>query len=182
VDVGQIQNGESVLINGAGGGVGMLAVQIAKRYGAEVTGVDSAAKLGALEAQGFDRVMDYREHDFTSDGRRYDLILDTKTTRSPFRHLRALTPAGRYVTVGGDVTRLLQTALASPLIAAVTRKRVRVVALKPNKDLAQLNQLFETTGLHCPIDGPYPLSEVPRALERFGKAEHVGKIVITLSA
>lgn len=159
----------------------MLGVQIAKRYGAQVTGIDSAPKLAALEAVGFDHVMDYHEHDFTSDGRRYDLILDTKSARSPFRHVRALAPGGRYVSVGGEVSRLLQTACASAAIAAFTRKQARVVALKPNKDLAQLNQLFETAALRCPIDGPYPLSEVPRAVQRFGDAEHVGKVVITVS-
>jgi NADPH:quinone reductase-like Zn-dependent oxidoreductase len=111
VEVGRIAEGERVLINGAGGGVGTIGLQIAKRYGAEVTGVDSAAKLPALKKLGFDRVIDYRQHDFTNERARYELILDAKTTRSPFRHARALSSGGRYVTVGGDVGRLLQTLL-----------------------------------------------------------------------
>jgi NADPH:quinone reductase-like Zn-dependent oxidoreductase len=181
VDVGKLQHGERVLINGAGGGVGTIGVQIAKRYGAEVTGVDSAAKLDLLRDFGFDRVLDYRQQDFTKDGQRYDLILDAKTNRSPFAYLRALTPGGRYVTVGGAVTRLLQTACAGSLIAAFSRKRAHIVALKPNKDLAYVNELFETTGLRCAIDGPHPLRDVPRALRRFGNAEHIGKIVIKVA-
>ena len=181
VDVGELQNGEKVLINGAGGGVGMIGVQIAKRYGAEVTGVDSAAKLDVLRDLGFDRVIDYRERDFTRDGQRYDLILDTKTNRSPGAYLRALTPGGRYVTVGGEPLRLLQALCAGPLIAAFSRKRVRIVALKPNKDLAYVNELFDSGDLKCVLDGPYPLRDVPRALRRFGNAEHVGKVVITVA-
>lgn len=180
LDVGNLQRGERVLINGAGGGVGTIGVQIAKRHGAQVTGVDSAAKLDLLRDFGFDRVIDYREQDFTREGQRYDLILDAKTNHSPLAYLRALTPVGRYVTVGGAVPRLLQTACAGPLIGAFSRKRVHVVALKPNKDLAYVNELFEAGGLRCAIDGPHPLREVPRALRRFGNAEHVGKIVITV--
>lgn len=187
VDIGQIQHGERVLINGAGGGVGVIGLQIAKRHGAEVTGVDSAFKLKALSALGFDHVIDYQAHDFTSDGQRYDLILDTKTTRSPFRYLRSLTPKGRYVTVGGDAARLLQTALAAPLvrtslIRASQTKQVHVLALKPNQGMATINEMFETWGLQCLIDGTYTLADLPRALQRFGAAEHIGKILISVSA
>ena len=181
VDVGQIQQGESVLINGAGGGVGTIGVQIAKQYGAEVTGVDSALKLDTLRSVGFDHVLDYRREDFTRSGQRYDLILDTKTNRSVFKYLGALKPGGRYVTVGGNTLRLLQVLCMGPLIARVSGKRVRLVALKPNKDLGYVNDLFETNGLECVLDGPYPLSDVPQAVRRFGEAKHVGKVVITLT-
>jgi len=180
VDVGAIQQGEKVLINGAGGGVGTLGVQIAKRFGAEVTGVDAASKLDALRSLGFDHVIDYRARDFTDDGQRYDLILDTKTTRSPGSYLHALKPGGRYVTVGGTPARLLGTLFSGPLVSTFTDKRVRIVALKPNKDLAYVNEFFERGGLRCLVDGPYPLREVPRALQRFGAAEHVGKVVISV--
>ena len=127
VDVGQIRHGERVLINGAGGGVGTIGVQIAKQYGAEVTGVDHAPKLETLRSVEFDHVIDYRREDFTRNGQRYDLILDTKTSRSTFRYLRSLTPGGRYVTVGGQLPRLLQTFFMGPLISRVTGKRVRAV-------------------------------------------------------
>lgn len=181
VDVGQIRHGDSVLINGAGGGVGTIGVQIAKQYGAEVTGVDRAFKLDKLRDLGFDHVIDYRQNDFTRNGRRYDLILDTKTSRSPFRYLHSLKPRGRYVTVGGYLPRLLQAFCMGPLIARTTGKHVRVVGLKPNKDLSYVNDLFESRGLECVVDGPYPLSDVPQAVQRFGEARHVGKIVITVA-
>lgn len=181
VDVGRIQHGERVLINGAGGGVGTIGVQIAKQYAAEVTGVDRAFKLDTLRNMGFDHVIDYQQEDFTRSGQRYDLILDTKTNRSPQRYLRALNPGGRYVTVGGYLPRLLQTFVMGPVIARVSGKRVRIVGLKPNKDLDYVNDLFETSGLGVVIDGPYPLSDLPKAVQRFGEAKHVGKIVITVA-
>ena len=180
VDVGQIRQGERVLINGAGGGVGTIGVQIAKQYGAEVTGVDCALKLDTLRSMGFDHVIDYRREDFTRNGQRYDLILDTKTNRSTFKYLRSLNPGGRYVTVGGHLARLLQAFCMGPLISKVSGKHVRIVALKPNKDLGYVNDLFETKGLECMIDGPYQLSDVPQAVQRFGEAKHVGKVVITV--
>ncbi len=180
VDVGRIQQGERVLINGAGGGVGILGVQIAKQYGAEVTGVDSALKLDTLRAVGFDHVIDYQRDDFTRTGHRYDLILDTKTHRSPLSYLRSLSPGGRYVTVGGHLRRVLQIFSLGPLISRISGKLVRVVALKPNKNLDYMSDLFEKGELRCVIDGPYGLSDVPEALRRFGEAKHVGKIVITV--
>lgn len=182
IDVGRIQRGERVLINGAGGGVGTIGVQIAKTFEADVTGVDRDFKLDTLRSVGFDHVIDYRREDFTRSGRRYDLILDTRTNRSPFRYLRALAPGGRYVTVGGRLPRLLQLLALGPLIARTTGKQMRIVALKPNKDLAYVNDLFETRGLRFVIDGPYPLADVPQAVRRFGEAGHIGKIVITVAA
>lgn len=180
IDIGQLRQGERVLINGAGGGVGTLGVQIAKQHGAEVTGVDSALKLDMLRTFGFDHVIDYQRHDFTRNGQRYDLILDTKTNRSPFRYLRSLRPGGRYVTVGGHLSRLLQTFCIGPIVSKVTGKHVRVVALKPNKNLDSVNDLFEKNALECAIDGPYSLGDVPRAVQRFGEAKHLGKVVITI--
>ena len=181
VDVGQIQQGEKVLINGAGGGVGIIGVQIAKQYGAEVTGVDSAHKLDTLRAVGFDHVIDYQQQDFTANGEHYELIVDTKTSRSPSKYLRSLSPGGRYVTVGGHWPRLLQLLCVAPFVSSLSDKRVHIVALKPNKDLAYVNDLFETKGLQCVIDGPYPLNDVPQAIQRFGEAKHVGKVVITVA-
>lgn len=163
---------------GAGGGVGAIGLQIAKQYGSVVTGVDSAPKLEILKSIGFDHVIDYQLQDFTRNGQRYHLILDTKTNRSPFRYLRSLEPGGRYVTVGGHLPRLLQILAAGPLIARLSGKQVRIVSLKPNKDLGYINHLFETEGLESVIDGPYPLSRVPQAVQRFGEARHVGKVVI----
>jgi len=181
VDMGKLADGERVLINGAGGGVGAIGLQIAKRRHAMVTGVDSAAKLQAMKALGFDHVIDYRERDFTKSGERYDLILDTKTTRSPLQYLRALKPSGRYVTVGGEVPYILQVATMSRAIRAASGKRMDLVSLKPNLGLDASSELFTEGALRLLIDGPYPLEHVPQALARFGAAEHIGKVVITVA-
>jgi NADPH:quinone reductase-like Zn-dependent oxidoreductase len=177
---GTLQAGQKVLFNGGGGGVGTFGVQIAKSIGAEVTGVDSHIKLDMMRAVGFDHVVDYRNEDFTASDTHYDLIVDAKTNRSPFRYLRAMKADGVYVTVGGAVPRLLQTLILAPLIRRIMRKHLRIVSLKPNKDLAYINELFEAGKLTPVIDGPYPLSQLRDAFVRFGRAEHRGKIVITI--
>ncbi len=181
VGVGAIQKGESVLINGAGGGVGALALQIAKAHGCEVTGVDKASKLGALTEMGFDHVVDYQRTDFTATGERYDLILDARSTRSPLRHLRALARGGRYVIVGGDVARLLQAFFMGWILTKATGKRLAILALRPNDGLDHINELFASGSLMPVIDGPFDLADAPRAIERFGEADHVGKIVVKVA-
>lgn len=181
VEVGAIRQGERVLINGAGGGVGALALQIAKAYGCEVTGVDKASKLDALTAMGFDHVVDYQRTDFTATGERYDLILDARSTRSPRRQLRALASGGRYVIVGGDVPRLLQTFFMGWILTKATGKRLAILALEPNRGLDQVDRMFEAGTLAPVIDGPYALADAPRAIQRFGDADHVGKIVIEVA-
>ena len=178
IDLGDLQRGERVLINGAGGGVGTLGLQIAKQYEAEVTGVDHGCKLEALRRLGFDQVIDYQRDDFTQGEGPYDLIVDTKTSRSPFRYARALKRGGRYVTVGGDPSRLVQLLCVGPLLRRLMSKQAHIVALKPNKNLDYIGKLFSQKALTPVIDGLYPLAEVPRALRRFGEASHLGKIVI----
>jgi NADPH:quinone reductase-like Zn-dependent oxidoreductase len=179
-DVGRIQPGQRLLINGAGGGVGTFAIQIAKPYGVEVTAVDSPEKLEMLRSLGAAHVIDFRQEDFTKTGKRYDLILDVKTTRSMFDCARALSPEGVYVTVGGSMARLFPALLLSPLISMFTKKRIRLVALKPNKDLGYMKELFEAGQVVPVIDGPYTLSQVPEAFRHFGAGRHKGKIVITM--
>ena len=179
-DKGQIRSGQKLLINGAGGGVGTFAVQIAKLYGVEVTGVDSSGKLDMLRSMGFDQVIDYTQEDFTKTGQCYDLILDVKTNRSIFDYTRALNPNGIYVTVGGSTARIIQAFFLGPLIPMISKKKIRIVDLKPNKDLDYMNELFEAGKIKPVIDGPYKLSEVPEAIRYFGEGNHKGKIVITL--
>ena len=180
-DVGQLQPGQKLLINGAGGGVGTLGVQIAKCMGVDnITGVDHTTKLDMMSAIGFEHVIDYMQEDFTKNGQRYDLILDTKTNRSVFDYARALTPNGSYVTVGGATARLLQAFCLGPIIRRVSQKNIRIVALKPNKDLLYINELFEAGHIKPVVDGPYQLSEVPEAIGHFGNGQHHGKVVITL--
>jgi NADPH:quinone reductase-like Zn-dependent oxidoreductase len=179
-DKGQIRQGQKLLINGAGGGVGTFAVQIAKLYGVEVTGVDSSGKLDMLRSMGFDQVIDYTQEDFTKNGQCYDLILDVKTNRSILDYARALSPNGIYVTVGGSMARLFQALILGPWISMISKKKIRIVGLKPNKDLAYMNELFEAGKVKPVIDGPYKLSEVPEAIRYFGEGNHKGKVVITL--
>jgi NADPH:quinone reductase-like Zn-dependent oxidoreductase len=179
-DAGRIQQGQTVLINGAGGGVGTFAVQIAKLHRAEVTGVDSSGKLDLMRSIGFDHVIDYTQQDFTKLGQEYDLILDVKTNRPTFDYARSLSPNGVYVTLGGSMTRVFQALLLGPLISMVSKKHIRAVGLIPNKDLAYMNELYEAGQVKPVIDGPYRLSEVPEALRYFGEGNHKGKIVITV--
>ena len=180
IDKGKIHTGQKLLINGAGGGVGTFGVQIAKLYGLEITGVDSTAKLDMLRSIGFDHVIDYTQEDFTKNGQHYDLILDAKTNRSMFDYSRALSPNGIYVTVGGSISRLLQALLLGPLISIINKKHIRIVSLKTNKDLIFMNELFEAGKVKPVIDGPYKLGEFHEAFRIFDKAEHKGKVVITM--
>ena len=180
IDKGKIHQGQKLLINGAGGGVGTFGIQIAKLYGVEVTGVDNTGKLDMLRAMGFDHVIDYTKEDFTKNGKHYDLILDVKTNRSMFSYTRALSRNGVYVTVGGSLARLLQALLLAPLIKMIYKKHIHIVALKTNKDLVYMNKLFESGKVKPVIDGPYKLDEVPEAFRLFGKGEHKGKVVITI--
>lgn len=177
---GKIKSGQKILINGAGGGVGTFGIQLARLHDVEVTGVDNAGKLDMMRSLGFDHVIDYTKQDFTRNGLRYDLILDTKTNRSPFAYLRSLSPGGVYVTVGGAIPRLLQTFLLSPIISMIGTRKTRIVALKANRDLAYMNELYIAGKVKPVIDGPYPLEETIAAFSRFGRGEHKGKIVITI--
>ena len=179
IDKGKIRPGQKLLINGAGGGVGTFGMQIAKLYGVETTGVDSTGKQDMLRLMGFDHVIDYTKQDFTKNGQCYDLVFDVKTNRSMFGYARALCPNGIYVTVGGSMSRLLQALLLAPWISMVRKKHIRIVALKTNKDLPYMNELFEAGKLKPVIDGPYQLHEFIEAFRLFDKAEHKGKVVIT---
>ncbi|WP_462252957.1 NAD(P)-dependent alcohol dehydrogenase [Ferruginibacter sp.] len=180
IDKGKIHPGQKVLINGAGGGVGTFAVQIAKLYGVEITGVDSTGKLDKLCSMGFDHVIDYTKQDFTKNGKFYDLILDVKTNRSMFDYARALCPNGIYVTVGGSMGRLLQALIMGPWISMISKKHIRIVALKTNRDLLYMNELFEAGKVKPLIDGPYKLNDFAEAFRLFDKAGHKGKVVITM--
>ncbi len=180
-DKGQLQPGQSVLIYGAGGGVGTFAVQIAKSFGAEVTGVDSTGKLDTMRSIGADEVIDYTQEDFTKNGRHYDLILDVAASRSIFDYRRALRPGGIFVVVGGSTAALLQTVFLGSLVSMIGSKKTGILIHKPNqKDLVYLNELLETGKVVPVIDGTYPLSEVARAFRRFGEGHVKGKVVITV--
>jgi NADPH:quinone reductase-like Zn-dependent oxidoreductase len=178
-----IEPGQKVLINGAGGGVGTFAVQIAKYFGAEVTGVDSTRKLDMLRSIGADHVIDYTQEDFTKSDQRYDLILDVVAYRSIFDYKRALSPEGIYVFVGGSTAAIFQALLLGPLISRAGSQKLGIVMGKPNnkEDLDLLAELFDTGKVVPVIDRCYSLSEVPEALQYLEDGHAKGKIVIKVT-
>ncbi|RPJ26077.1 MAG: NAD(P)-dependent alcohol dehydrogenase [Chloroflexi bacterium] len=178
---GQVQPGQKVLINGAGGSAGTFAVQLAKLYGAEVTGVDNTGKLDFLRSLEADHVIDYTREDFTKNGKQYDLILDVIAHRSAFAYRRALKPNGTYFAVGGSVATLFQILLLGPWIRRATSKNIRILVVPQNrKDLIAITELCEAGKIVPVIDRRYPLSEVPEALRYVGEGRARGKVVITL--
>jgi NADPH:quinone reductase-like Zn-dependent oxidoreductase len=180
-DKGQVQPGQNVLINGAGGSAGMFAVQLAKLYGAEVTGVDNAGKLDFMRSLGADHVIDYTQEDFTQNGKQYDMILDVIAHRSVFAYKRALRPNGSYFFVGGSVATLFQILFLGPWIRRTTGKKTRILAVHPNlKDMVYITELCEAGKVVPVIDRTYPLSEVPEALRYFGEGHARGKVIISM--
>jgi NADPH:quinone reductase-like Zn-dependent oxidoreductase len=176
-DIGELKDGERVLLNGAGGGVGTFALQLAKQQGCTVWGVDTGDnKLQAMRDLGFDHVIDFKEQDFTQLSERFDLVVDMKTKRSPRELLRVLAPNGRYVTVGGDPGRLIALLFARLL----GRRNLHIVALKSNKNLDTLAPLVSNGTLKPVIDGPYALEDAPRLVRHFGEGRHTGKVVMEL--
>jgi NADPH:quinone reductase-like Zn-dependent oxidoreductase len=180
-DKGQVQPGQKVLISGAGGGAGTFAVQLAKSYGAEVTGVDNTGKLDFMRSLGADHVIDYTREDFTKTGKQYDLILDVVAHRSAFAYKRALRPNGSYFLTGGSVATIFQILLLGPWIRGTTGKNMRILAVQPNlKDMVHITELYEASKVIPVIDKTYPLSEVPEALRYLGEGHARGKVVITV--
>jgi len=180
-DKGQVQRGQKVLVNGAGGGSGMYAIQLAKLHGAEVTGVDNAEKLEFMRSVGADHVIDYTREDFTANGRAYDLILDLAAHRSAFAYQASLVPGGRYLYVGGSVTTLLQALLAGPLIGRADGRKIRLLAVRLGVEhLAPMVELCQAGKIATVIDRRYPLSETPAALRYLGEGHAKGKVVIVV--
>jgi NADPH:quinone reductase-like Zn-dependent oxidoreductase len=176
---GQVQPGQHVLINGAGGGSGVYALQLAKLSGAEVTGVDNAEKLEFVRSLGADSVIDYAREDFTTTGPGYDLILDLAAYRSLRAYQRALKPGGRYLYVGGSVATLLQVLLRGPLIGRAEGKKIRLLAVRLGvQHLGPLIELCQTGKVATVIDRRYPLAEVPAALRYLDEGHAKGKVVV----
>ncbi|MGB3299496.1 MAG: NAD(P)-dependent alcohol dehydrogenase [Phormidesmis sp.] len=180
-NVGQIQPGQRVLVNGAAGGVGSFAVQLAKAFGAEVTGVCSTKKVDMVRSLGADHILDYSQKDITQMTERYDLVLDTAAYRSVFDLLPLLTSEGTYVIIGGSTVRLLQVMLFGPLISKIHQRKVKCLAQKPNQaDLIFLRELITEGKLSPFIDRCYSLSEVPAAIRYLEQRQAKGKIAITV--
>ena len=183
-DKGQIEPGQKVLINGASGGVGTFAVQIAKSYGAEVTGVCSARNTEMVLSIGADHVIDYRNENYTENGQQYDLIIDMVGNHSLSANRRALTPQGIFVIVGGakgnwlgPLLRPINAMLYSPF---VDQQFVMLLAQIRQQELAVLSELMEAGDLTPVIDRTYPLSEIPAAIEYSEQGHARGKIIVNM--
>ena len=185
-DAGSIQPGQKVLIVGAGGGIGTFAVQIAKSFGAEVTGVCSTSKLDLVQSIGADHVIDYTQEDFTQGEQRYDLILDNVLQHSLSRLLRALSRNGTLVPNGGQFYKRWFAStgvllIKAPLLSLFVPQRIRVCTERPHKkDLLVLKELMESGKLTPVVGRTYPLSRAHEAISYFGEGHAQGKVVITV--
>jgi NADPH:quinone reductase-like Zn-dependent oxidoreductase len=182
-DKGEIKTGQKVLINGASGGVGTFAVQIAKSFGAEVTGVCSTRNLDMVRSIGADHVIDYTREDFTRNGQRYDLIYDAVGNRSVFDYKRALSPQGICVIAGfTNLPRLFEHMALGPFLSKTGSKQIGLqgIATTPKKDLVVIKELLEAGKVVPVIDQRYPLSETAEAIRYLEKGHARGKVVITV--
>lgn len=180
---GQVQPGQKVLINGASGGVGTFAVQLAKAFGAEVTAVCSTRNLDVARSIGADYVIDYTKEDFARNGKKYDLIIATNGDRSISDYRSALSPTGIYVQTGGSMRQMTQAMLQGPWISKTgSQKMGNMGVAKPNKkDLLTMKELLEAGKVKPVVDRCYPLSEAAEAI-RYLEAGHAqGKVVITVT-
>ncbi|WP_339301455.1 NAD(P)-dependent alcohol dehydrogenase [Paenibacillus sp. FSL R5-0623] len=180
-DRGELQKGQRVLINGAGGGVGTFAIQYAKLLGAEVTGVDSAEKLDMLHAVGADYVLDYRKANFTAVGVQYDLILDVIGKHSVLALKRALVSGGRYVMIGGPMPHILLNLICAPFIAKFEHKKIMLLIHKPNhEDQEVWRELVESGHVLPIVHREYALNEAAQAIQDIGEGRVKGKAVISI--
>jgi len=180
-DKGQIQQGQKVLINGASGGVGTFAVQIAKSFGAEVTGVCSTSKVDMVRSIGADHVIDYTRQDFTKNGQHYDLILAANGYHPISAYKRALSPEGTYVMTGGSGAQMFQSMTLGPILSMTGNKKLGNLSMKANKgDLIFMKGLLEAGKVTPVIDRTYPLAEVPEAMRYLEEGHARGKVVITV--
>jgi NADPH:quinone reductase-like Zn-dependent oxidoreductase len=178
-DEGNIQPFQKVLINGASGGVGTFAVQIAKSFGAEVTAVCSTRNLDQARSIGADHVIDYTKEDFTQSGKQYDLILGVNGYHSLSAYKRALSSKGIYVMAGGKPAQIFQSMLLGPLMSKTGNKKMGGVSAKASqKDLVFIKELIEAGKVVPVIDKRYPLSEAAEALRYLGQGHARGKVVV----
>lgn len=181
-DKGQIRAGQKVLINGASGGVGTFAVQIAKSFGVEVTAVCSTRNLEKVRSIGADRVIDYTQEDFTQNGHRYDLIFAVNGFQSLSAYRRALNPQGKYVCAGGSLSQIIQAMLLGSWLSSKKGKKMGYMGIaKPNrKDLEHMGGLLESRKVVPVIEKCCPLSEVPEAIGYLAEGHARGKVVIRI--
>ena len=179
-DKRQVQPGQKVLINGAGGGAGSFAIQMAKSFGAQVTGVDSTEKLDVMRSIGADHVIDYTQEDFTKNGQQYDMIVDLMGYHPFFDYKRSLSPGGIFLLVGGSSALIFKTIFLGPLISITGKKKMGILMHKPNKNLDFIIELYEAGKVVPVIDKIFQLSETTEAFRYFGEKHTKGKVIITL--
>ncbi len=172
----QLQPGDSLVINGAGGGVGTFAIQIAKTMGVEITAVDKASKHEQLKALGADHVIDYQTTDYTSTGVQYDMIIDVVANRSLKQYKKALKENGQFLLVGGTGSAILQAMFLGPLMPG--KKKLGILAHDPNKHLDRFNDLYERGLVKPVIDQVYSLKDGKKAFQKLGDGDVFGKVVI----
>jgi len=177
---GEIKSGQKVLINGASGGSGTFAVQIAKYFGTEVTGVCSTGKMDMVRALGADHVIDYTQEDFTKNNQHYDLIIDAQAHHSIFDYMRVLSPKGVYIVHGGSNTTINQVMFLGPLISMVGNKKISLLLHKSNKNMNFLIELLESGRVVPIVDKCYLFNETVEAIRYFGERRARGKVVITI--
>lgn len=177
---GGLEQGQDVLINGAGGGVGYYGAQFALAKGVALTGVDSAEKAEHMRALGYSETVDYRKERFFARGKRYDLIVDTKTFHSPFAYCRALKPGGVYATVGGSLFWLMAGQLLALPLRWITGKHIKVIVLQPNAGLEYCNKLIAEGKLQSEAHHLLPFAEYLSGLQLLESGQHRGKIVLRM--
>ena len=180
VDRGGVRHGQKVLINGAGGGAGTFAIQIAKTYGAEVTAVDSTSKLELMRTLGADHVMDYTQENYTKNGQTYDLIVDFSADHSFFDCKNALKPKGVFLMVGGSSGLANKFLLLGVFISMTSSKRMGLLLHQPNKGLKRLIELIEAGTVKPVIDRCYPLHKTADAFRYFATGKVQGKLLIDI--
>ncbi|HKJ39961.1 MAG TPA: NAD(P)-dependent alcohol dehydrogenase [Anaerolineales bacterium] len=181
VKKGQVQAGQKVLINGAGGSGGVFAIQLAKLHGAEVTGVDNTGKQEFMRSLGADHVIDHTKEDYTKNGKEYDLILDLIAHRSVYDYARALKPNGSFYMVGGSARILIQILLQGSKIRKNTNKNIHFLAVSQNReDLIDITELIVAGKVRVMIDKTYSFDEIPEAMRYVSDGHAKGKVVITV--
>lgn len=176
---GEVRPGDKVLVNGGGGGAGTFAIQLAKRVGAVVTGVDRAEKLELMRAMGAERVIDYRVEDFAAQSERYDLIIDMVASRPLAQYRQVLTPTGRLAVIGGTTPTILAVASIGAMTSKPEGQQLGLVLHRPDvKQLAELGALIAAGEVKPAIDRVYPLAETAEAFRRIGEGQALGKLVV----
>ena len=171
---------QKILINGAGGGVGTLALQILKKDGVRIDGIDTGEKLKDMLKLGFDNVFDYKKSSLRKIDEKYDFILDTKSKFWPWDYVRRLKKNGTYITVGGTLLNLISILILKELTKLLTKKTLKILVLKPNAGLEKFIQSYVKGSMKSLIDGPYPFESASTALAKFGHGKHSGKVLLEL--